>query len=57
MRVEGGSFDWVWGLKELIITDQMDLPCHMRWWDIEIDYVNDCVDSQWVVWQVQVSGC
>jgi len=57
VRVEGGSFDWVWGLKELIITDQMDLPCHMRWWDIEIDYVNDCVDSQWVVWQVQVSGC
>jgi len=29
----------------------------MRWWYIEIDYVHDYVDSQWVVWQVQVSGC
>ena len=39
VRVEGGSFDWVWGLKELIRADQMDLPCHMktmRWWDIDI---------------------
>jgi len=43
--------------KDLIRANQMDLPWHMRWWDVEIDYAHECVDSQWVVWQVQVSGC
>jgi len=33
LRVEWDSSDWVWGLKELIRADQMDLPYRMRWDD------------------------
>jgi len=49
--VEGCSFGWVWGLKELIRAYQMDLLCHMRWWDIEMIMRMAVWISQQVVWQ------
>jgi len=59
VRVEGGSYDFVCGLKynpvfqviwiyPVIWDDEM-----IKYWDV---YTHDCVDSQLVVWKVQVSG-
>jgi len=44
MRVEGGLFGWIWGLKELIIRSNGFTLSYemMRHWD---DYVDDYMDS------------
>jgi len=57
VKVEGGPFGWVWGLKELIRAYLIDLPCHMRWWDIEMIMRMTILISKRVIWQVEVFGC
>jgi len=51
--VEGGSYDWVWGLKELIRADHLDLPVY----EDEFAQGRLCSNENMVTWQVQIFKC